>query len=129
MPPEWKLRFNHSSDLVIDLRDAREKSFLLSPRFLELISERVKKSSHYKTKAVGIERVETPLGIKRDGARFYVLTIKTDKGEVRMLFELLPGEYSRLVGLNQTGLGKEGLKRLVMDAVYGGGVNEVEVLI
>ncbi|MBR9680000.1 MAG: hypothetical protein GOU99_03050 [Candidatus Altiarchaeota archaeon] len=128
MSAEWKLKSVQNAGQT-EMQDAHDRSFLLSPEFLELMSEQVKSNERFKTRAIGLQEIVNPLGIKKSGGKFYVLRIRTVRDKVRLLFELLPGEYSRLVGMDQTSLDKEDLKKILLDAVYGGEIEELEMLI
>ena len=95
-------------------QDVSSVGIRLTPTFISRLMEATKTKKNYQTNIAGITEVRTPKG-KYDGSSFFILEIDKKTNKCELLFEILPGESSKLIGINPNLIGASELRNLVMD--------------
>lgn len=92
-----KVKFHKGAGTTF--HDISSLNILLSSGFMEDLTVATKKKSNYEAVVVGIDEVSTSSGMMEGGA-FFVVGLEETEDSIDFLFQLLPGETSRLVGVN-----------------------------
>ena len=92
-----KVKFHKGAGTTF--HDISSLNILLSSGFMGELTVATKEKSNYEALVVGIDEVSTPSGVIEGGSFFVVGLDETEDG-IDFLFQILPSETSRLVGVN-----------------------------
>ena len=126
--PVWNVKFNHGSNKVEVLNDAREYELSMGAWFIESLSKALKGNENYRATALGIERISSPGGGSEDHSQFYFLRVlDLSKKETKFLFRLTDGDACSLVGITDGTNRTEAEKTL--GGIFDGKPSELELSI
>ena len=92
-----KVKFHKGAGTTF--HDISSLDILLSSSFMEELTAATREKVNYEAAVVGIDEVSTPSGLV-EGGNFLVVGLEEADGGVDFLFQILPSETSRLVGVN-----------------------------
>ena len=96
----WTVKFNHGSNLLEELKDARSYEMDMGPWFVESLYDGVRSNGKYNAKALGMEHVLDPEGNSKDQNRYFFVKVKKNNDFVKFLFQLNGGDSCSLVGIS-----------------------------
>lgn len=105
-----KVRFRRGAGTTF--HDISSIGILVNPSFVEDITKSARKLDNYHAGVAGIDEVVTD-SRSMDGSAFFLIEFSEDDDKFEFLFELLPGESSRLVGVNPRLENKNRIKSLI----------------
>ena len=79
--------------------DVSSSELIFSVDFMSKLLNAIQNKQNYEASVAGIHEVHTPAG-QVDHAPFFVVQLNDKSGASEFLFKILPGEESKLIGVN-----------------------------